>query len=382
MKSKFTLVAVLLVAFFAVNAQQLNNAGFETWTSPNNPDSWATWESTTGVPLGLVKKDTATKVEGTASIQIKTDSVQAGPNKLLIAGFAFYGTTSYAPPAPVSFVDAAFAYKPDTLWFAYKYTPAGADSAYLEISASGPTGNPVAGGLPLLNTQGQWNLIYIPLTGNLASLPTVDSLSLLFSSSIGRGKQGSVLNVDAIRFGYVSAPCSAPSIPTSATASSSTITQGQSTTLSVNGGNVGDGQWVWYTGSCGGTQIGTGSSLSVTPNGTTTFYVRGEGCGSNTNCVQVTVNVTPVGINEVAENINVTVFPNPASDVINVASEKNLAGFNFQIMDVTGRVVSTTTLTGETTSVFVADLAKGNYIYKITDKNNGLVKQNKFAIVK
>ncbi len=383
MKSKFTLVAALMVAFFAVNAQQVPNAGFEDWAVSYKPDNWATVDGIFGSPLGFTTKDTADKVEGSASIKLVSDSLSLVPQAGVVPGLASLGTASYVGGQP-SFFGIPFTYRPDTLFFSYKYSTPGADTAGVQIVLFKSGSQPVlAGGIPLGTTNGQWANVYVPLTSNYSSASTPDTLLIQFFASFGDvAIKGSTLNVDAVRFGYTTNPCTAPTAPTSATASATTITQGQNTTLSVTGGNVGNGQWVWYTGSCGGTQIGTGSSLSVTPNGTTTFYVRGEGCGSNTNCVQVTVNVTPVGINEVAENINITVYPNPVSDVINVASEKNLAGFNFQIMDVTGRVVSTTTLTGETTSVFVADLAKGNYIYKITDKNNGLVKQNKFAIVK
>lgn len=379
MKTRFTLLSAFVVAFFALNAQQLDNAGFETWTSPNNPDSWATWESITGAPLGLVKKDTASKIQGTASLQIKTDSVQAGPTKRLIAGFAFYGSVIYAPPSPPQFIDAAFSGKPQSVVFWYKYTPAGADTAVLQISVSGPTGAPFVGALALESTQGQWANVSVNLSSYLANIPTVDSLSLLFSSSISTGIQGSVLNVDSIVFTY---GCVAPTAPTSAVAGQSTINAGQSTTVSVSGGVLGNnGTWTWYTGSCGGTLAGTGSTLAVTPASTTTYYVRGEGCGTNTACVSVTVNVNPVGVNDVAL-VQLSVYPNPASDVINVSADQNLAGYNFQIMDITGRVLTSTQLTGEISTVSVAELAKGNYIYKITNKNNQMVNQNKFAIVK
>ena len=61
------------------------------------------------------------------------------------------------------------------------------------------------------------------------------------------------------------------SIPTSATATPSTICNGESTTLAVVGGSLGTGAtWHWYSGSCGGTAAGTGSSISVSPTTSTT----------------------------------------------------------------------------------------------------------------
>lgn len=58
--------------------------------------------------------------------------------------------------------------------------------------------------------------------------------------------------------------------------------EGSAITLRVISGNLnGAGSWRWYTGSCGGTLVGTGNSITVSPAATTTYYVRGEGgCAS------------------------------------------------------------------------------------------------------
>lgn len=49
----------------------------------------------------------------------------------------------------------------------------------------------------------------------------------------------------------------------------------------------------WYTGSCGGTLIGTGASITVTPSTTTTYYVGNMSCGTLTSCASTTVTVNP-----------------------------------------------------------------------------------------
>lgn len=83
--------------------------------------------------------------------------------------------------------------------------------------------------------------------------------------------------------------------PSGITASSTTICDGQSTSLTVNGGSLGTGaNWEWYTGSCGGTAVGSGSSINVSPSSTTTYYVRAEGTCNNTACQSVTITVNPV----------------------------------------------------------------------------------------
>ncbi len=85
----------------------------------------------------------------------------------------------------------------------------------------------------------------------------------------------------------------APPTPTNAAATPPVITLGESTTLSasVSGATI-----YWYTGSCGGTLVGTGDTLDVAPSVTTTYYARAysgtcfsDGCDD----VTVTVNCAP-----------------------------------------------------------------------------------------
>ena len=79
-------------------------------------------------------------------------------------------------------------------------------------------------------------------------------------------------------------------IGTSATTTPSTVCSGSVTTLTINGGQLGTGgSWHWYTGSCGGTVLGIGSTIIDNPVVSTTYYVRGEGTCNTTNCVNTTV---------------------------------------------------------------------------------------------
>jgi hypothetical protein len=71
--------------------------------------------------------------------------------------------------------------------------------------------------------------------------------------------------------------------------------------LSVTGGS---GTTVrWFTGSCGGTDIGTGNPLTIaSPTTTTTYYARWENSCGNSTC----------------ESVTVTVFVLPAANVVNI----------------------------------------------------------------
>ncbi len=88
--------------------------------------------------------------------------------------------------------------------------------------------------------------------------------------------------------------CSQPDVPT-LSATSNSICMGSEVSLSVIAGYLNGAEtWYWYEGSCGGTPIGTGSSLLVSPTATTTYFARGEGgCAATGICasVEITVNM-------------------------------------------------------------------------------------------
>ncbi|MEY3236903.1 MAG: hypothetical protein RI883_1004, partial [Bacteroidota bacterium] len=81
----------------------------------------------------------------------------------------------------------------------------------------------------------------------------------------------------------------APSVAPTGITGTTSICAGQSTTLTATGGNASS---QWFTGSCGGTAAGTGTSIIVSPLVPTTYYVANQGtCGVLTSCVSQLVNV-------------------------------------------------------------------------------------------
>ncbi|NTE05612.1 hypothetical protein G6M26_20455 [Agrobacterium tumefaciens] len=67
----------------------------------------------------------------------------------------------------------------------------------------------------------------------------------------------------------------------------------QNITLSVSGGKLfGQAKWIWYAGSCSGNKIGEGSSINVSPERTTTYFIRAENGNDQTVCqsFQIVVN--------------------------------------------------------------------------------------------
>lgn len=91
-------------------------------------------------------------------------------------------------------------------------------------------------------------------------------------------------------------PCTSPTVPT-VTYTPSTVCSGGTASLSISGTLNDATAWHIYTGSCGGTQIGTTSTGTFAIPGTlstsTTYYVRGEGgCPTPGLCGTVTINPT------------------------------------------------------------------------------------------
>lgn len=91
-----------------------------------------------------------------------------------------------------------------------------------------------------------------------------------------------ISDVSAVTISY------APLAPTGITGTS-TICNGFSTELTASGAV---GAVYWYTGSCGGTQIGTGNTIAVSPTTTTTYYARNyNNAQYSVACASLTVNV-------------------------------------------------------------------------------------------
>lgn len=105
------------------------------------------------------------------------------------------------------------------------------------------------------------------------------------------------------KFGNCTQSASAPSITANV---STNICSGNSVTLTASGSMYNSAKWVWYSGSCGGTLLGDGAQITVTPTVTTTYYARGEGgCVANGACssaVTITVNPAPIASTTVSGN--------------------------------------------------------------------------------
>jgi hypothetical protein len=111
----------------------------------------------------------------------------------------------------------------------------------------------------------------------------------------------------------------------------------------------------------------TASSGSTTPQ--TTFYYdyTDQTWYYTTSNVMVRMNFDPIlSVNEVENTFGLSVYPNPANEVINVSLNKS-TNATISVVDVAGKAIKTSSINGITTSINTADLTNGVYYVSITD---------------
>ncbi|MBS1589037.1 MAG: T9SS type A sorting domain-containing protein [Bacteroidetes bacterium] len=93
------------------------------------------------------------------------------------------------------------------------------------------------------------------------------------------------------------------------------------------------------------------------------------------------VSAVTVGINDLpAQEALVTVYPNPANQIVFLQAKEN-GKYQWQAFNVYGQKVAETSFSGKT-SVDISNLSSGIYLYRIHSADGTLVQQGKMDIVK
>ncbi|WP_291131078.1 PKD-like domain-containing protein [Flavobacterium sp. UBA7682] len=140
----------------------------------------------------------------------------------------------------------------------------------------------------------------LPAGATLATGANTESITVDFSASAVSGNI-TVYGTNACGNGIISANYAVTvntlSIAPISISATTTICEGNSTTLTVNGGTVGTGGIIeWFTDSCGGTSAGIGNSITVSPILSTTYYVRYNSTCNTTLCTSETITVNPLPV--------------------------------------------------------------------------------------
>lgn len=90
---------------------------------------------------------------------------------------------------------------------------------------------------------------------------------------------------------------------------------------------------------------------------------------------------TQVGVKEQSKtNSNVSVFPNPATDKINITGIEEESFL--VIFDVNGKLIENSRLTKNNTSIYTSDFENGIYFYQITSFSGKTIGKGKFIVAK
>ncbi|MDK2770829.1 MAG: choice-of-anchor D domain-containing protein [Flavobacterium sp.] len=169
------------------------------------------------------------------------------------------------------------------------------------------------------------------------------SLTIRFTSDTATTRPGWVANWSC---------CKNPTI-TSLTASDNSICASQTVTLNINGSLNDATLWAIYSGSCGGTLVGTTNSntFDLTPSVTTTYFVRGiGGCPSTQPCTSITINVGNPEIDVLGNSISIVnndVTPSTTDDTdFGTVSTNTTNTFTIDNSGIDNLIISDITLSG------------------------------------
>ncbi|WP_205728648.1 SprB repeat-containing protein, partial [Flavobacterium sp. J27] len=211
------------------------------------------------------------------------------------------------------------------------------------------TGNDIGDGVLLTKIFNEFDKS-IPATG------TTLSLRLRVFSNNSNNEEWAI---DNFRL-FEGVSCIEPSVPT-LTASSNIVCEGAAATLNITGDLNDATEWRVYTGSCGGSLIGTtnGTTFIVNPTGSgTTYYIRGEGgCTTPGTCGSITINVNPTLTASISSQTNVA-CNGGTNGAATVTPTGGTGPFNYS-WSPSG--ITSATATG---------LAAGTYNVMVTDANN------------
>jgi hypothetical protein len=150
---------------------------------------------------------------------------------------------------------------------------------------------------------------------------------------------------------------------TSATVTPTSFCGPTNITLRTVGGTLAPGaSWVWYSGSCGGTRVGTGATLALTGiSATTTYFVRAEGgtC-ANSACVSTAVTINTVPAIQIDVLGDTSLLPGKTCTLIATANPLNAA-------NTFAWFLNGTQVAGATASSLIVDVDKvGLYTVRVT----------------
>jgi hypothetical protein len=150
-------------------------------------------------------------------------------------------------------------------------------------------------------------------------------------------------------------------------------TPGFNTNISVVGGSLGTGaNWQWYTSSCGGTSIGSGTTINVSPAVATTYYVRAEGTCNTSACASLTVTPPTQVTANITSSSNVLCFGGSTGSAT-VTPGGGTGSYTYGWLPSGGSAATAGSLSANTYTVTVTDGNSCSATSTITISQNSVV---------
>ena len=100
------------------------------------------------------------------------------------------------------------------------------------------------------------------------------------------------------------------------------------------------------------------------------IYVHQDGYYSQGDTLTWNISTTAVGISEYIDSDLISMYPNPANDVVNILFQKEYNVSTVRIIDMMGRKVKEEEINGLFNTIDISRLSKGNYFLIIENKEH------------
>lgn len=124
----------------------------------------------------------------------------------------------------------------------------------------------------------------------------------------------------------------------------------------------------WYS-----SQVGPGMGFFLELAYTQDYAVRNAYFAKYGICIRCVTDLSTQNIHEI-EASEIRIYPNPASNFVTISGDKSVIGKEYTVLDLTGRLIITGSVTSENTTISIEDLPAGMYYLNLRDVNGSVFK--------